>query len=337
MDLLLLLKEKKMANKCTELSFIAPVLLDEEADSNFLIEAYTGAVVGRWWGDLAVDVSGMQTKQNIPILLGHDTTQIIGYSEKAYSKNNSFFVSGKFSDITEAAKNAKGLALEGFPWQASVGIRPIKTLSVEKDKNTTVNGMQVNGPAEIWLESEVFETSFVPLGADPETNVSIFEKIKEIEKPKEEKFMEITKEVLKKEAPALLSSIADEAFKKGAEAELLRVKEVLQSGLPGHDILIEKLAFDGKTTGAEAAKQVILAERSLREHAEQNLKDDNIPPITFAPTPIVDKKLEEKDVTEETFIKSQELKAEFDDWETFKAYREAMGAKLVKVISKEGK
>ncbi len=327
-----------MGNKCTELSFVAPVFLEGESEENFLIEAYTGALLERWWGDLAIDVSGIAAKQNIPILLNHDTSQIVGFSQKAYTEKNSFFVNGKFSEVTAAAKEAKGLSIEGFPWQASVGIRPIKTMSLEKDGETTVNGLKINGPAEIWLESEVFETSFVPLGADSNTKITTFERIKEIEKPqpKEERIMDITRESLGKEAPDLLKAICDEAMVKGAATELSRIKDVMGSGLPGHDALIEKLAFDGKTTGAEAAQQVILAERSLRANAEENLKADNILPVPHVVPPVIEA-LEEKEITKDGFEKSKELKAEFGDWETFEAYNSAMDTGIVKVISNGGK
>ncbi len=46
---------------------------------------------------------------------------------------------------------------------------------------------------------------------------------------------------------------------KGARAECGRIKGVLGQTIPGHEALIEKLAFDGKTTGPEAAQKVLAA------------------------------------------------------------------------------
>jgi hypothetical protein len=43
---------------------------------------------------------------------------------------------------------------------------------------------------------------------------------------------------------------------EGAAGELARVKAVLAQGLPGHEALVQQLAFDGKTTGPEAASAV---------------------------------------------------------------------------------
>lgn len=48
----------------------------------------------------------------------------------------------------------------------------------------------------------------------------------------------------------------------GAAAERQRISHVRAQALPGHESLIEALAFDGKTTGAEAAMAVLVAERA---------------------------------------------------------------------------
>jgi hypothetical protein len=49
---------------------------------------------------------------------------------------------------------------------------------------------------------------------------------------------------------------------EGATAERERIQAVYAQSMPGHDALIKSLAFDGKTTGAEAAVQVLAAERA---------------------------------------------------------------------------
>jgi hypothetical protein len=56
----------------------------------------------------------------------------------------------------------------------------------------------------------------------------------------------------------------DEGFKAGAKAERERIQAVEAQFLPGHEDLIVKLAFDGKTTGEQAAIQVLAAERKKR-------------------------------------------------------------------------
>lgn len=49
---------------------------------------------------------------------------------------------------------------------------------------------------------------------------------------------------------------------EGADAERSRISAVREQSMPGHEDLIEALAFDGKTTGPEAAVQVLAAERT---------------------------------------------------------------------------
>ena len=49
---------------------------------------------------------------------------------------------------------------------------------------------------------------------------------------------------------------------EGAAAERARIQSVREQTMPGHEALIDALAFDGKTTGPEAAVQVLAAERS---------------------------------------------------------------------------
>lgn len=176
-------KKIKLFNaKCTSLVMEAPVNFDagtfaETAD--FEIEAYTGQVVDRWWGKLAIEVGGITASQKMPILRDHKTSDIVGHSMKSWS-DGSFMVSGKFSKSTETAKEVQSLAEEGFPWQASIGVKPRTVVEIKSGTSMNVNGNAVPGPAEIWVESEVYETSFVPLGADGNTSVSMLAKIEEV-------------------------------------------------------------------------------------------------------------------------------------------------------------
>ncbi len=100
--------------------------------------------------------------------------------------------------------------------------------------------------------------------------------------------MKITREQLAAENPDLLETILAEGRAEGAAkareeahteaiqrdkahaealevatgAETARVKGVLSAGLPGHEALIQTLAFDGKTTPEQAALQVNQAEKA---------------------------------------------------------------------------
>lgn len=165
--------------KCQQLSFDGAIQFRKEQSAGavnltgFEIAAYTGAVIERWWGKLAVEISGITCKDKMPIFRDHDRTQIVGYSIST-GKGEAFTVKGQFSQSTAASAEVRQLAAEGFPWQASIGVKPVTVLEIQEGTSTVVNGQTVPGPAEVWLESEVYETSFVPLGADGNTGVSVF-------------------------------------------------------------------------------------------------------------------------------------------------------------------
>lgn len=61
---------------------------------------------------------------------------------------------------------------------------------------------------------------------------------------------------------------------EGATAERQRIQDVNAQSIPGHEALIATLAFDGKTTGPEAAVQVLSAHRAESAKVTDNLRDD---------------------------------------------------------------
>jgi len=332
-------KIKPSDAKCTRLTMEAPVNFDAGAlaeSSDFEIEAYTGQVVDRWWGKLAVDVTGISASQKMPILRDHNTGDIVGHSLKSWT-DGSFKVSGKFSKSTETAKEVQALAEEGFPWQASIGVKPKTVLEIKSGTSMAVNGGVVEGPAEIWIESEVYETSFVPLGADNNTSVAMLAQIEEMAQDEAEikgdRTMEFTLEALSKEAPELLGQIRDAAKQEGlelgkaegAEAERGRILAVEKCSLGGHEDLIETLMFDGKTTGGEAALAILKAEKTARETTLQDNADDAPAPAQHSSTDgdtggsATNLTGEEKWKAE--FEKSAELKAEFGDVDEYLAYK----------------
>ena len=293
--------------KCQRLSFQAPVQLlkEPEADTltGFDIDAYTGAVVERWWGRLVVAVDGIQASQQLPVFRDHDPGKIVGYST-ATSNDGTFRVSGRFSDATEPAREVKALAAEGFPWQASIGVAPRTVLELGQNAVMAVNGQEVRGPAEVWLESEVYETSFVPLGADSNTRVSVFSEY-EKEQPRaarpttkqQEQNMDLAQ--LKTEHPDLVVALTAEIVAglqpetlaesrpdlvealtaTGAQRERDRIASVREQSIPGHEGLIAQMELDGKSTGADAALAIVKAEKLARTNAAQSFDQQGNPAV----------------------------------------------------------
>ncbi len=74
----------------------------------------------------------------------------------------------------------------------------------------------------------------------------------------------LTRESLEQNHAALFAQIKAEFTAVGAAQERERIQAVREQSLPGHEALIERLAFDGQTTGPQAAAAVLAAERQAR-------------------------------------------------------------------------
>lgn len=156
------------------LTLAAPLELkkDDGKDGKrpFLITAYTGQPLDRFWGTWIIDLKGMKAKNKIPALREHERNRVVGHTNKSWHDKDNFYLAGNMSNKTKDAIEVVDLADEGFPWQASMRIRPIKVEFLENEKvSAKVNGQEIKGPADIWRESLVGEISFVALGVDDET------------------------------------------------------------------------------------------------------------------------------------------------------------------------
>jgi hypothetical protein len=139
----------------------------------FSINAYTGAIVDTQQNmKLVFDLDGMKSKPSLPVLREHERDRPVGYGS-GQASGGAFVVNGFFATSKDGIE-CLALAEEGFPWQASVGIKPISIRQLSPGESTIVNSRTVTGPAEIWLKSEVKEVSFVSLGADSSTSISVF-------------------------------------------------------------------------------------------------------------------------------------------------------------------
>lgn len=82
----------------------------------------------------------------------------------------------------------------------------------------------------------------------------------------------LTRESFERDHAALYGQVRSEALAEGAAQERARIQAVRAQCLPGHEALIETLAFDGSTTGEQAAMAIVTAQRdalsaAARAHA----------------------------------------------------------------------
>jgi len=92
---------------------------------------------------------------------------------------------------------------------------------------------------------------------------------------------------LAQQHPDVLAAIQAEATATGATQERTRIAAVRAQALPGHEALIETLAFDGKTTGPEAAMAILAAEKQQRSAQAAALAADAPAPVQLAPAATV--------------------------------------------------
>ncbi len=139
-------------------------------------------------------------------------------------------------------------------------------------------------------------------------------------------------------AEALRAEGAATAQAAAATAERERIQSVFAQSIPGHEALINSLAFDGKTSGAEAAVAVLGAEKALRSKALGDRQADAPAAVAHAAAPSDAPKAADKDAPIEERAKAAwdgdaKLRADFGNFDTYLAYAKAEDAGKVKVLS----
>ena len=154
----------------------------------------------------------------------------------------------------------------------------------------------------------------------------------------QEQSMSITREQVAAEAPDLVASLQAE----GAAAERARIKAVEDQSLPGHEKLIAALKFDGKTTGPEAASQVLAAERKSRETAGAALLADAPQPVPHVSAPAYTPAADQSDDTsipvedrcKAKWDASAEIRREFGSLKTYTAFVKASERGVARILSR---
>lgn len=200
----------------------------------FSMLGYTGAAVERPWGRMVIDLEGMSVgRQKKPILLGHDIERPVGHSEKISKGDKGLSVEGIMSGCEDADRVAK-MSDQGFPWQASVGLKINKVVEYGEGEAVTVNGQEFTGPIDVVRKCALQEVSFCPLGADGDTSAvvlsnnpesMVYVEKGEIEMADEKKPEEIERErfaALRAAFPQHLEFAAAQ-FESGASVEQAKV------------------------------------------------------------------------------------------------------------------
>ena len=203
----------------------------------FRIVAYTGAPIRQGWSrePVIIDLAGMTLPPTVPIVMGHDYAlgSILGQGVPSV-QGGQLVVEGEILADSETARQVLALAERGYQWQASVGADVGRHLKFGEDQATTVNGQTVTGPVRVVRASTLRETSFVTLGADRSTAISIAADAAE-EIPMADTATKPTDEVVEAAAVAApaetavvsqtpLAPVADRSAELLAEIEILKKK-----------------------------------------------------------------------------------------------------------------
>jgi hypothetical protein len=142
----------------------------------FRVLAYTGGKirVSGWQHPVVVDLAGLEIpSQRIPVRFNHDPNSGIGHTTKIAVVKSALVAEGVISRSTAAAMEVIESAKKGFPWQASVGLSVEEYEEIDEDEEVGVNGSKFTGPLIVVSRSILDEISFVDLGADRNTTVSV--------------------------------------------------------------------------------------------------------------------------------------------------------------------
>lgn len=312
----------------------------------FEMVAYSGGVIkNHWyWGDLAIDLSGMAfPKKKMPILEDHYTEKKIGFSTKmtiddsvvphALTVKNDHM---NFVDTPESlAFRANSSA--GFPYEASIYAKPTSIEEIGEGDTTEVNGYTFKGPGTIWRKSIFKEASVCTFGYDPNTkSVAMSEGEEEFELEyvnekfklnQQEEKKPMKKEQFKMEHPeeyaALVKEISDSITTK-----FTAEKQELEAKLA--EVTSENTKLSEENKGIE--KRIMTLEKASMLSAERELKNsaDGIFATQFKEAELPERLFSKvrKLVNHEEFVKEGEL-----DTESFKA---AVDAELKDWIPEEG-
>jgi hypothetical protein len=171
--------KKVPANACTfRLAESADLQLadgGEGGEMRFTIAALSGKPIeGHWyWGNLSIELAGIKGKASVPVLVDHDVSLRVGVSDaREIDPRRGLLMSGKFLRQSALAQQVRNESKDGFPWEASVRLQPLRVERLGDGVEAEVNGHKVVGPGHIFRRSQLREVSFVALGADSNTSAA---------------------------------------------------------------------------------------------------------------------------------------------------------------------
>ena len=163
------------------LTFRCPLTVEaaggpDKPTPRFRMVAYTGGTmrIAGFPYPVVVDLEGLAIeRQDIPVRLDHNPRQGVGHTQRVGIENGQVIAEGLISRETSWARDVARSAINGFPWQASIGAAVVDAEFVPNGQRVTVNGRTFDGPLHVIHKAVLKEISFVDSGADTATSARI--------------------------------------------------------------------------------------------------------------------------------------------------------------------
>lgn len=155
----------------------AGAVLPEGHRRRFDIQAYDGGPLPVAGFDMPVivDLSSLEVPETMPLLIDHEATveATLGCTDLIENTQQSLRIAGL---VTATSPKALGVVEQfdkGQRWQASIGVRVGDLQEIAAGQIVTVNKQSFRGPVYVARNSQMFETSVLPAGADWTTTVNL--------------------------------------------------------------------------------------------------------------------------------------------------------------------
>jgi hypothetical protein len=231
------------------------------------IEGYNGGkmTVG-YWGDIVVDLTGLEARDSTPILLSHSAWSletVLGQTSKVLNDGQRLRLTGAIMAETETVKQVLTLAKNGFQFQASIGAVPKKYRFIDEKETATANGQTHQGPFYLMEQSTLREISIVPLGADGSTSAKIAAS-HETPKPKEG-IMEA-----QKQTPQEPTAESIRAAAVAEDSRVMKVREIAKD-YPEVSAQAVKEGWSPERTELETVKaERAILQAKIKQHEQQD-------------------------------------------------------------------
>jgi len=143
----------------------------------FTMDAYNGGAVelAGWPLPVVIDVGGVKAGPSTPIRRNHDKNRVVGHVTDLArdGAKGTIRASGVLSVPNADRAEIIDAVANGFPWQASVGVRASRVETVRQGASAQANGRTFQGPVDIIREGFLGEISILDWGADSTTRVNV--------------------------------------------------------------------------------------------------------------------------------------------------------------------